>query len=122
MGAIKFVVDAVGGFIQGIIQFFADLKYNLIGDPIVIDMWEGIKKVFSDAIQAVVDAVKGFIEKVIQFFTDLWNKAVEIYTQIKDFLAKTWEEIKTKTIELWNSLKQWLNQTWENLKLSITNT
>ena len=23
---------------------------------------------------------------VIQFFTDLWNKTVEIYTQIKDFL------------------------------------
>ena len=47
---------------------------------------------------------------------------MEIYNAIKDFLAKTWEAIKTKTIEIWNSLKKWLSETWENIKKLITDT
>lgn len=74
-------------------------------------MWEGIKQVFSDAIEIVMNAVKTFVDTVIKFFTDLWNKAVEIYTNIKNFLSTTWNAIKENTISLWNSIKLWLTQT-----------
>lgn len=110
-GCLDAIVGFISGFVDGVIQWFKDLKYNLIGDPIVIDMWEGIKQVFSDAIETVVDAVKTFVDTVIKFFTDLWNKAVEIYTNIKNFLSTTWNEIKENTISLWNSIKLWLTQT-----------
>lgn len=37
-GCLDAIVGFVSGFVDGIIQWFLDLKYNLIGDPIVIDM------------------------------------------------------------------------------------
>ena len=117
---ITAIATLIGNFCQEVIDFFAGLKYALIGDPIIIDMWEGIKKVFKDAIDKVLKFVKDLVDKVIKFFTNLWDKAVEIYNKLKDFLSKTWEAIKTKTTDVWNSIKQWLSETWNAILQTIT--
>lgn len=113
---ITWLTEVVGGVCQAIIDFFAWLKYQLIGDPIIIDMWEGIKQVFKDAIDAVIGFVKGLVDSVVEFFTNLWNKAVEIFTNIKNFLTTTWNNIKTFATNTWTSIKTFFSDTWNAIK------
>lgn len=124
-------LEWIGGIVEkaveGIVNIFKWLKYVLIGDPIIIDMWEGIKQIFSDAIQAVVDFVKGLVDSVVQFFMNLWNKAVEIWEGIKKSISEkvqavkqtvieVWNNVKTKTIEVWNNLKTKVLGIWDSIK------
>ena len=132
------IIGAIGGFVQGVIDWFADLKYNLIGDPIVLDLVDGVIQAFLGMFESILLSVQEWIESVIQFFLDLKAKAEEVFEAIrlkleeiwtavkqfamdtwiaiKDFLAQKWEEIKQKTEEIWNAILEWLRQTWENLK------
>lgn len=129
-GAVNFIKGIVGGFVDAIKGFFSGLKYALIGDPIVIDMWNGIKKVFSESIKKVVDGVKQFVENIKEFFTKMKDKVVEIVTNLKDKTTEKFNdlkdkvkdkvtELKDKAIEKFNSLKQDATNKFEEMKTNV---
>lgn len=137
---VKFVKDLFIGFVDAIVSPFEGIKYALVGDPIVIDMWDEVTKVFSDSIDDVVGFVKGLKEDVVQFFTDIkakvdekiadikakfteWSdNAKEVkenittsITQLKDNLATKFEEAKAKVAEF---KEDWV-QKWEDAKTKL---
>jgi hypothetical protein len=63
------------------------LKYQLIGDPIVIDMWDEIQEVFDKTIGVILDIVEGFVKGVIDFFKNIFNKGKEIFNNLKTTLG-----------------------------------
>ena len=119
-GFIDTLKGIVGAFIDAIVAFFADLKYQLIGDPIVIDMWNEICKVFNKYIGDVIKAIDQFVKDAIKFFDDLAKDPIGklkelwdgIMADVDDFvirwkekLANWWEE----HVKPWFTLERWVN-------------
>lgn len=87
-----------------IVNPFKLAKYLLVGDPIVIDMWNDISKAFTDGKEAIGRIV-----------TDLKNSIVRVFTDIKSSVDSKVAEIKTK-------LDEWKNkfaETKENIGTSL---
>lgn len=121
-GAIDFVVGLVSNFVNNIIQFFSNLKHALVGDPIVIDMWNDIKNCFSQGIQKVQEFVKNMVDKVVEFFTNLKDKTIEKVNQIKDKVVEGFNNIKEKVTEVTNNIKENVSQKWSDLKEKVSTT
>lgn len=88
-----------------IVNPFRLAKYLLVGDPIVIDMWNDISKAFSDGKEA--------ISKIV---TDLKDGIVKVFEDIKTSVGNGVAEIKTK-------LDEWKNkfaEAKENILTSLT--
>lgn len=83
------IIGGVTGFVQGVIDWFKDLKYNLIGDPIVLDLVDGIINAFTGMFEAIITKVQEWITNMITWFQDLQTRAIEIFTAIKTFLEET---------------------------------
>ena len=98
---IEGIAHLVSGLVDLIVQPFKTIKYMLIGDPIVIDMWNGITKVFSDGKDAVCKFVTDLKDGVIKLFTDIQTSVVE------------------KVGAIMNKLTEW-KQSFENTKNSIS--
>lgn len=67
-------------FIDGIIGFFKDLKYKLIGDPIVYDLRDGIVNAFKQFITQTVAAVVSWVSNLIKDFQNLLSRVKSIFT------------------------------------------
>lgn len=70
-------------------------------------------------ITLVVAAIGGFIAAGILLYKN-WDtiskKAIEIWTSIKDFFARTWENIKQTATNVWTRITSVLSSTWERIK------
>lgn len=119
---VKFVTDLFIGFVDAIVSPFEGIKYALVGDPIVIDMWDEVTKVFSDAVDDVVGFVKDLKDDVIKFFTDIKEKVDEKITDIKakfgewsDKVKETKDNIKTSL----QNLKDDASNKMDNIKQDL---
>jgi len=104
--AVRWLAHEVWQLIDLIIAPFKAIKYALVGDPIVIDMWEQIKKVFADSINAVVGFVTDLKNKIIQLFLDILNKVIETLKNIVDKFVSFKNDIASKITEIQNSVKE----------------
>lgn len=70
-------------------------------------------------ITLVVAAIGGLIAAGILLYKN-WDtvkaKAIEIWTAIKDFFARTWENIKQTANRIWTSITSTLSSVWERIK------
>lgn len=70
-------------------------------------------------ITLVVAAIGGLIAAGILLYKN-WDtvkaKAIEIWTAIKDFFARTWENIKQTANRIWTSITSTLSSIWERIK------
>lgn len=71
----------IGEFITGVKEFFAGLKYDLIGDPIIYDIRDGIIEGFGEWISQTAKDVGGWVKDRI---TDFSNLAKDVGTSVKD--------------------------------------
>lgn len=104
-GAFEFVIGLVGGFVNGVIEFFKQLKYNLIGDPIVIDLVEGVVKWFGELFTGATKWVEELVKGVLKFFGDLLTGAVEKAGEIKDQVVGKFEEFKEGAVQKFTDFK-----------------
>ena len=139
-GGLDWIVALLNSAIDLILAPFKAIKYYLIGDPIVVDMWEGIKKIFSDSIGKVVNFVTKLKDDVVKFFTELAQKVAEKIADIKakftewaDKVKETKENIKTAIAETLSSISEKIGeirnkveefkedwaQKWEDAKAKI---
>ena len=67
----------------------------------------------------VVVAIAGVIAIGVALYKN-WDtvkaKAIEIWTAIKDFFARTWENIKQTANRIWTSITSTLSSVWERIK------
>lgn len=119
-GAIGIIKGLVSGFVEAIKGFFLGLKNALIGDPIVIDMWNGITKAFSEGVKKVVEFIKGLVEKVVQFFTTLKDKVTALSSTIKTKASEKFSEMKTAISEKVSQLKTTVSEKFTEIKNKVT--
>lgn len=118
-GAIGTIKSLVSGFVDAIKGFFLGLKNALIGDPIVIDMWNGITRVFSEGIKKIVDFVKGLVEKVVTFFTTLKDKITTLSNTIKTNASEKFSAMKTAVSDKVSQLKTAVSDKFTEIKNKI---
>lgn len=98
------MVDDILGFVEklvfGIIDLFKRLKYELVGDPIVLDIVDEVSKAFWEMVKKVVEFIGDLVIKIIDFFRDILSKTIEF---CKNMIDKVVDFFKN----LWSSLKQW---------------
>ena len=136
----EFIKDILKGFAEILIAPFAAAKYALVGDPIVIDMWNDITKVFSDAIDSITDFVADLKDAIVSTFKDIYDKTKQKIDDIKvkfnewkdkvkdakDNIKKSVDEIKSNTMSKIDELKSkvadfkndWA-QKWSDAKAKI---
>ena len=109
--------------IEAIVNPFAQAKYLLVGDPIVIDMWNDITKVFTDSVKKIADIVIGLKDKVVEIFTGIKTKIDENINGIKTKLTECSEkfrEIKEKITSYMNDVKENASKRFEDLKSNVS--
>ena len=107
-GGIKFILDLLGGLVDLVLTPFNLIKYYLVGDPIVVDMWEDIKQIFDES-----------IGKVVEFVTNLKDDVVELFENIKADVEQKIEAVEAKLdewAEKFSELKDDIKDVLKNIK------
>lgn len=121
---LEFVKNLVSGFVHAIKDFFSWLFHVLLGDPIIIDIANGIVKWFTFAgemmqklFKAAVDAVIGIASFLKDTIGGLIEAAVNIivgaFTKMKDGIVSIVENVKEKVSEFANKVKEGFNHAKE---------
>lgn len=108
-GGVEYIWDLLKGFVETLISPFAAAKYALVGDPIVIDMWDDITKVFDDAIEDIVGFVNDLKDDIIKVFNDIKTTVSEKIADIKQKFqewGEKFDETKKKIVETIDGLKE----------------
>ena len=87
-------VNAIKTWVEDVIKFFTDLKYQLIGDPIVYDIQDGVEEGFSGFIEETLSGVTDWVKDVIGKFSDLKDNIGEGIKGAKDAVVNKFTEIK----------------------------
>lgn len=116
-GGSEFIWDLLKGFAETLISPFASAKYALVGDPIVIDMWDDIKEVFEKSVGKVIDFVTDLKDNIIKLFTDIKSKVDEKIDDIKKKFAEWHEKVK----ETKDNIKQSFDELKSNVSEKIDN-
>lgn len=117
---LSILLNAIFGFIGSVIDYFRygkeeasktwsemvdkiiesakHLKYVLIGDPIIIDLCEGIINAFIDMAKGVVDAVFGVFDYIIECFINLYNQVIETVTSMVTQVINMFVQLATELI------------------------
>lgn len=110
--------------INAIVNPFSAAKYLLVGDPIVIDMWNDISKAFTDGKEAIGKIVTDLKDGIVRVFTDIKSsvdsKVAEIKTKLdewKNKFAETKENIGTSL----NTVKENAVSKFNEVKTSLSN-
>ena len=104
-GAFTFVIGLLSGFVNGVIEFFKGLKYNLLGDPIVIDIANGVVQWFGEMVTGVIKCVGDLVTGVIKGFTGLLTDAVAKASDIKNQVVGKFDEFKTNAVKKFDDFK-----------------
>ena len=119
---VSSVVGFISNLVNKVVGFFKNLKYQLIGDPIVIDMVKGIIKWFGDLVKGVVDFVKGLVEKVVEFFGNLKDKVVETASKLKEKVVEHFNNLKEKVVETVENFKEKVKEKFNAMKEKVVET
>lgn len=116
------VVKTVSSLVDKVIEFFKKLKYQLIGDPIVIDMVNGIINWFKQLGEKVGEFIGKLVEKVVEFFTKMKDKAVELAEKLKEKVQEHFDKMKEKVTEIVTKVKEKVTENFTKLKEKVTET
>lgn len=118
-GNFSKILEGVERFVNNFLGLFKDLKYWLIGDPIVYDIVNGVVGAFKEMVANVVNAVKNFVTKTVNFFKDLWSKVVDRATKIKDDVVAKWNALVEGVQAVVGILVTWVIGKWNELKQNV---
>ena len=93
-GGIKFIFDMLGSFVDLVLTPFKLIKYYLVGDPIVVDMWNDIKDIFDKSIGKVIEFVTGLKDDILKIFSDIKSSVDEKITAIKEKFGEWSDKVK----------------------------
>lgn len=117
--ALEFLENLFGGWVDSVVEFFKDLKYQLIGDPIVIDLIEGMKSIFQLGLDIIKGFVETFVNAVVDFFTWLKETGSQIISDFIEGLKTTWDNFTRWFEDVWNKFTAWLRNALESARDKI---
>lgn len=86
-GMIQTVLNAIKGFVKGIIDFFKNLWDVLVGHSIIPDMVEAIIEWIQKMVDDVLDKIKGWVSAIAGLGEQLYDKLTSPF-------KRAWETIK----------------------------
>lgn len=88
------VSEGVGEFVTDVKNFFAGLRHDLIGDPIVYDIRDGIIEGFGEWISQTASDVGGWVTDRVADFTTLASDIGTSIVTMKDDVVNKFSELK----------------------------
>lgn len=140
---VKNALDAIGGFIIGIKDYFAQ-KMEECGGNIIVGLARGIADAARSLARALLQPFIDFADAVLEFFgvhspstmfaeigrhlvegliqgiKETWSGVLEFFQEkvnaIIDFFTGAWDGIKEKTAAAWEAIKTTLGGIWDSIK------
>lgn len=100
------VSEGVGKFVTDVKNLFAWLKEQLIGDPIVYDIRDGVIGGFGEFISTTIQSIAGWVSDVVGKFNEIKDKVIEDVTLLKDAAVNKFVEIKSGISETATLVKE----------------
>lgn len=119
---LDWILALLNGMVDLILAPFKAVKYYLVGDPIVIDMWNEIKRIFDESIGKVIEFVTNLKDKILEIFGVIYEKVSEIIGQIKEKLgewADKFRETKDNIASHINDVKEKVASKLEETKTKL---
>ena len=98
------IMDAVKFAIEAIVNFFKWLKYVLIGDPIVVDLLNGLTKLFKEGFEFIYNVVKEVIEGIVKFFKWLVDNAIAMVKGFIQAFIDGFSNVANVIVNLFNNI------------------
>lgn len=123
--AVRLIIQLMTEMVDTIIELFKRLKYELIGDPIVLDIVDGIVNAFLEMVRKVVQFISDLVQKVIQFFADLLQKTKEFISNVISTVSEFISNIISKVVEFFSNViskaVEFFSNVWNKVKEFFTN-
>lgn len=120
-GAINKAKEIGGNIIQGLLNGITGAFKGITGwvkknifDPFI----NAFKNIFGIHSPSTVMAEQGgfLIQGLLNGISGMISKVTKLFTDIKNSIARVWDEAKKNTTEAWNTISNKVSETWENMK------
>ena len=126
------VAEDVGKFVDDVKNFFAWLRHQLIGDPIVYDIRDGVIEGFGDFVSETWDSISGWVGDIKDKFDEMKKNIGEKVDSIKTKVSTKFgeigaavspklQELKDGVVEKFTALKEEMNGESETATTETTN-
>ena len=124
-GPIGLAVTALTVLVPLIIKNWEPIK------EFFVNLWDGIKQVFTTVVTAIGDFLAGAWEGIKNTTSTAWNGIKEFFTSIWEgiktifsaavgvvgtILSTAWETIKNTIMTTWQAITEFLTTTWDGIK------
>jgi TP901 family phage tail tape measure protein len=110
LSPITLVVAAIASLIAIFVTLY---KTNENFRTFVNEIWDSIKKIFTDAIDGILDIIRYFSGQFQADFMEMGNKIKDIFfnmfTKLGEVVGTAWEQLKAGFNLLWESITNWFN-------------
>lgn len=123
--AVRLIIQLITEMVDTIIALFKKLKYELIGDPIVYDIIDGVIDGFLRMVQKVIEFISDLVSKIVQFFVDILNKTrsfiSDVISAISDFINNVISKVVEFFSNIINKAIEFFTNVWNKVKEFFTN-
>lgn len=123
--AVRLIIQLMTEMVDTIIALFKKLKYELIGDPIVYDIIDGVIDGFLRMVQKVVEFISDLVSKIVQFFADILSKTrsfiSDVISTISDFINNVISKVVEFFSNIINKAIEFFTNVWNKVKEFFTN-
>ena len=120
VNGFKGLLNFVGGFVKGIVDFFHGMYMTIVGGSIVPDMVNGITKWFTNMVTWVTDLTKSVVDGVVQGFNAMKTGITTIVNAIKTVITTVWNAIKTTISTIMGAISNTISTVWNSIKTIVT--
>ena len=114
--AIDNIINFFGNLVKAVVDAFKWLWNELFGDPIVVDICNGLTKWFSEALEAVFGFVKDCVSNVINKFKELAGKLKEVVSDIVSGMKERFSAMVANIKDNVNKAKEHFDNFAQNAK------
>lgn len=115
------VIDSIKLAVNLIVEAFKWLKYVLIGDPIVLDMLNGISGAFKAGFEFILNIVKTILEAIVKVFEWLWEAAKKVVDGIMNVFEKGFHAILDFVSGVFEGIANFVNTAIEKIGGFLSN-
>lgn len=137
-GMCAAVIDAISGFVKGVIDFFKGLWDTLVGHSIVPDTINAIVEWFASLPGKIYSGLQAFVTGVINYFKNAWTGVKNSWSGVTEWFGTVWTGIQNKFSTVgswfktqfttawtniktaWSSVQTWFSTLWTNIKTVFT--
>lgn len=117
---VTWIVDKIGWLLEWIVKGIEWLKYVLIGDPIIVDLIEGIKSILAIGFEFIKTITETLVNAIRDLFDWLREEAIKIIDLLVTGVQELFQNLYDWFVEGWEKFTKWLSDSWQKLKTKIS--